>query len=691
MTNAGIKLFLFRIACLFCTGILLGATSCKKKQISFFDPELDTIVKTGDRLYISGHKARALRYVDSSLKPFFDNKLLAKYKAVKFVADYYYYEHKMDSSNFYADSLLYIMEVLKLNEQMPLEYVRLLNNFGDFYYTQNDLRKAFSFYTRSRVANFENHDPAISADQDHHLGILSYKQERYREALGFFKESFDEASKLAMCAHTFARQQELYNDIALCYTRLNQLDSAALYYDKALDFLANPLPQMVDSLGGFVEVARGVVLGNLAKVYIAQSKNDTAKWLLGRSIAINSRPGYENRDAMLARLEYINLHLKLNELQEAKKHLDTLAVELLRTPDLTIKMRSHFALFKYYSAVCDHALADEHVNKYFSTKDSVDQNEQKFKESDFVGILNSLETQYDLKLLKKDNEVKRLSLSVTIAFSVLVLVILYMIFGNYKRSRKNVQELTELNRQISNQKEQLLATAEQLQQSLRDKDRILHTVAHDLRNPISGVVMLSSHVLDKQEQPEEKDQLQLIINAAQSSLMLINELMEYNDGQPDKTEFKENTDLNELAVRSTNMLAFLAERKMQKISVHPAPQPVNVYVVKDKIERIISNLATNALKFSKYNDVVDVWVRVAGDKAIIEVHDTGIGIPAEIRSAIFEPFTQAKRRGTAGEKAYGLGLSICRQIVSQHNGRIWVASEEGHGSVFFVELPIYTS
>lgn len=691
MHDVGLRGMCIRMMCLLCAGILFTSVGCKKKQISFSDPALDTLIKKGDRLYTSGKKKEALRYVDSALAPYRKNNLLALYKSVKFIGDYHYYEHNDDSFLYYSDSLLYIMEKLKLGEQMRIEYVRLLNNYGDYYYTQQDLQKAFSFYTRSRVANFENHDPAITADQDHHLGILSYKQEKYRAALAFFKEAFKESENCHKGVHTFARQQELYNDIALCYTRINELDSAALYYDKALHLLANPSPQMGDSVSGFIEVARGVVLGNLAKVYLGQAKYDTAKALLTQSIVINSRPGYENRDAMLTRLEYISLYFKLKELTEAKKHLDTLEAELNRTPDQAIKMRQLYQLFRYHSAMGNHVLADEYVNKYFVAKDSVDRNEQKFKESDFAGLINSLETQYDLQLLTKDNQVKRLSLGVTIGFSVLALIILYMIFGNYKRSRKNVQELTELNKQISNQKEQLLATAEQLQQSLRDKDRILHAVAHDLRNPISGVVMLSSVAIERAEQQEDKEPLQLILNACQSSLTLINELMEYNDGRPDKTAVKEQTDLNELVANATAMLGFMADKKMQKIRTVPAAQPVMVYVEKDKIERIVSNLTTNALKFSKYNDVVEVTVGAERDKAIITVRDIGIGIPDDIKEAIFEPFTQAKRRGTAGEKPYGLGLSICKQIVEQNNGRMWLESEVGRGSVFFVELPIYNS
>jgi signal transduction histidine kinase len=107
------------------------------------------------------------------------------------------------------------------------------------------------------------------------------------------------------------------------------------------------------------------------------------------------------------------------------------------------------------------------------------------------------------------------------------------------------------------------------------------------------------------------------------------------------------------------------------------------------MERVVSNLITNAIKFSAPGGTIVLKGSMHHYTVLLEVKDTGIGIPESLQAAIFEPFTKAKRKGTAGEKAYGLGLSICRQIVLQNNGRIWVESTEGQGSTFFVELPNY--
>ncbi|OYW79022.1 MAG: hypothetical protein B7Z27_06350, partial [Sphingobacteriia bacterium 32-37-4] len=109
---------------------------------------------------------------------------------------------------------------------------------------------------------------------------------------------------------------------------------------------------------------------------------------------------------------------------------------------------------------------------------------------------------------------------------------------------------------------------------------------------------------------------------------------------------------------------------------------------KDKIDRVISNLVTNAIKFSKPASIVHVSLQSNDGYAEIIVKDNGIGIPEYLQGKIFDLFTTAKRKGTAGEKSYGLGLAICKKIVEVHEGFIHVESKEGVGSSFIVKLPL---
>jgi two-component system sensor histidine kinase VicK len=101
----------------------------------------------------------------------------------------------------------------------------------------------------------------------------------------------------------------------------------------------------------------------------------------------------------------------------------------------------------------------------------------------------------------------------------------------------------------------------------------------------------------------------------------------------------------------------------------------------------LENLLSNAVKFTHAGGQVTISLKNKGKKVLLQVSDTGIGIPQKLQTSIFDKFTKANRKGTKGESTTGLGLFIVKQIVDIHHGKIWLESEEGIGTTFFIELP----
>jgi signal transduction histidine kinase len=108
----------------------------------------------------------------------------------------------------------------------------------------------------------------------------------------------------------------------------------------------------------------------------------------------------------------------------------------------------------------------------------------------------------------------------------------------------------------------------------------------------------------------------------------------------------------------------------------------------DKLTRVITNLVMNAIKFSPEDSIIQIKTFLKGRNAIIAVVDQGIGIPVSLQNKIFDPFTTAKRPGTKGETTFGLGLYISKRIIEAHGGIIWFDSVPGHGTAFYVQLPL---
>jgi len=102
---------------------------------------------------------------------------------------------------------------------------------------------------------------------------------------------------------------------------------------------------------------------------------------------------------------------------------------------------------------------------------------------------------------------------------------------------------------------------------------------------------------------------------------------------------------------------------------------------------VLNNILGNAIKFSPTDSSIIVTLTADGRGYRITIRDHGMGIPAAAQKNVFDVFTLSRRTGTQGEKSFGLGLSICKQIIEAHEGRIWFESEEGKGTEFFIELP----
>jgi two-component system sensor histidine kinase VicK len=102
---------------------------------------------------------------------------------------------------------------------------------------------------------------------------------------------------------------------------------------------------------------------------------------------------------------------------------------------------------------------------------------------------------------------------------------------------------------------------------------------------------------------------------------------------------------------------------------------------------VLENLISNAVKFTQPTGQVSIILKKKGKNTLLQIKDTGIGIPESLQATIFQKFTKAGRNGTAGEPTTGLGLYIVKQIIEKHQGTIQVESQENVGTTFIIELP----
>jgi signal transduction histidine kinase len=144
-------------------------------------------------------------------------------------------------------------------------------------------------------------------------------------------------------------------------------------------------------------------------------------------------------------------------------------------------------------------------------------------------------------------------------------------------------------------------------------------------------------------------------------------------------------DVGALVSKNVMLNRVLAAKKQVEIEL--IAEPLSTAMVDSaKIEQVLNNLLGNALKFSEAGGRIEIRLGSAGENFLLSVKDHGPGISPEQKSRLFQPF-QRGQPGSWGEKSIGLGLSIVKRIVEGHDGKIWLESEAGRGTTFFVSIP----
>ncbi|HEY6899027.1 MAG TPA: HAMP domain-containing sensor histidine kinase, partial [Puia sp.] len=261
---------------------------------------------------------------------------------------------------------------------------------------------------------------------------------------------------------------------------------------------------------------------------------------------------------------------------------------------------------------------------------------------------------------------------------VMAIAIIALLWFNSGRHRKTHQLLQK-------QYTKLEAISESLEKRNLQYARLLKAVAHDLRNPIGAVLSASKKMLEA-PQPDGK-MTRLIHQASSQCLDLIGELMETDFEFRPESLHKEPVDIKEMLQSVIGLLEFKARDKLQLIRLLPPASPITVSLDREQMRRVIDNLLVNAIKFSPSGSTITLSAEQQEEYITLKVKDEGIGIPIQVAHQLFDPFTPAKRKGTAGEPTFGLGLSICKQIVEAHGGAIWFESQEKSGTTFYVQLP----
>jgi PAS domain S-box-containing protein len=222
----------------------------------------------------------------------------------------------------------------------------------------------------------------------------------------------------------------------------------------------------------------------------------------------------------------------------------------------------------------------------------------------------------------------------------------------------------------------------------RLKSDMILTASHDLRNPVNltmGALDLLSKRADNLT-AIQKEALDLSLLGVHRIEALIKDLLDLERIERRVGLRLSRCDLAEITQTVVTELALTAQQRQQQLVYDHTGARVSVRGDAQRLYQVVSNLVSNAIKYTQPDGTVTVTMHASGDQVRLEVRDTGQGISPEVQARIFERFYRAPSVA-ADDRGTGLGLAIVKSVVEQHGGRVWVTSAVGQGSTFVVSLP----
>ncbi len=564
------------------------------------------------------------------------------------------YEKNVDSTFYYTRRAREIA--------IRLDYAKgkadALNNLGVFFDIKGDLQLALRYYNEAHTVYSKIKDSINVVQTTMNIAMVYKEFDKDQRAVQWFNVAVKKGKELR---EDSIMSLVIYNYLLIYPNKFKAVDKAkcinkakgiALKYNDKRTLLA------IDQL--------------IADEFIANGEFQRGITFLQKALdsAINQKLYYVSMDMLL----------DLGDQLMAKD--ETLAVNQYKR-GLAIADKNGFLiyskilarkLFDFYTLKSDNSTAAIYSHKLILLQEEQD----KINNISSVDYLDYALKEQQIDALVERSKYQNTLLVITAIACLLALAVIIVI-------RKNLKRIHKLNEQMANQNNQMRETLNALEQSQADNTNMLKIVAHDLRSPIAGIYSITSLMIEETGRSDgDQKMLRVIQSSSKDSLELVNDLLQTQF----KTEMlsKQPIDLAEMLRYCVSLLQSNIEAKGQHLILHV--KPVILLASREKLWRVISNLITNAIKFSPNEATIEVRMEEGAGYLRIGVEDEGIGIPVEIEDKIFDMFTEARRPGTAGEQPFGLGLAISRQIVKAHGGKIWFERKPVSGTTFFIELPV---
>lgn len=266
--------------------------------------------------------------------------------------------------------------------------------------------------------------------------------------------------------------------------------------------------------------------------------------------------------------------------------------------------------------------------------------------------------------------------------------------SNRAQLHQTLDDLAHANGQLALMNKRLAAAQMAAEEAHKTKAAFVANVSHEFRTPLNMIIGLSDllveapHVYGSQLPGELLEDLEIVRRNTQHLLAMVNDVLDLSQIEANRLALhRDRVQLDEVVERATAVVRPLLTKKAVDLRIRVPAELPPVYCDGNRVRQVLVNLLSNAARHTEHGYVaVEV---TANERAVtLCVRDTGRGIPTEDAAHIFEPFYRGTYGARRNENGSGLGLSISKQFIEMHSGRMWLESRPGEGSAFYFTLPI---
>lgn len=529
--------------------------------------------------------------------------------------------------------------------------------------------KAYAYQLHALQHWEEVASPIEVANCNYQLGSIFFAQGKYEEALTQYQKSFAQYKAI----NNIEKSINCLAAIGSVYGRQGQFDLSLKQNFEALT--------LADSTGNKKSIA--AVSHNISADYLSMGKTAEAEPFVKKALQLRRELGDKiGENHSLQALGYMNM--LWGNYAKSVESLEKAVAIAKEVNEKALIRDSYGMLSNIHQGAGKWKMAFQTQQQFMSLKDSM-MNEsvnQKMMNQRIKYELDKKEKEKQIELLTKDKEIASLHRYV-IVVGLLTLLVFFIVLLSFVWYRG--QNQAKINQLLNARHEEIQLQNERLAHSNRDLEQFAYITSHDLKEPLRTIGSFTT-LLDRKcryyEDEDAKEYMTFINDAVQHMHNLLTDLLAYSRIGITTAEHDQ-VDLNKVLKRVQN--TFYTQIENEGIQITQAPLP-KVSANRIQMIQLFQNLIGNAIKFrSDQTPHIQIDYSENEKNYIFSVSDNGIGMEKEYTDKIFVIFQRLHNR--TEYDGTGIGLSICKKIVEQHHGNIWVESQSNKGSTFYFSIP----